>query len=420
VSVEASPGRREALVDAGNALGRAAFVGTVAFVALVAVCGLLGVVQFLLIGAYGLWSWMKIGLLTALLSLRADVLATVNGSPILPTAAESVTLHVRFVPLALTIGFLWLVSLAGRRAARTGQLRSALVTAGLAAAGAGVPVAILSAACSTLVTLFFPAVGLRLRVDAGSAAVWAGILAAAGAGTGAYLEVARGRTSAGVLRGGLAAYGWALGLLAVGVLVIATVEPTVTRDYVDGVTGLGTGGGVLLGYHLLAVPAQSALLLAPAAGSCLEVVGEGSVYRLCPWRLVASGPAGGVSFPDPLALSPWLWLLNGVPLIAAMLGGRRAALGVRSEAGGTVGLGVAAGSVFALLVPVGAWFVAPRWFATPVMVPNVIPFSHVAVGLDWVRTVIAALMWGGVGGGLGAWLAARRYVEPELPRPTSA
>jgi hypothetical protein len=38
----------------------------------------------------------------------------------------------------------------------------------------------------------------------------------------------------------------------------------------------------------------------------------------------------------------------------------------------------------------------------------------------WVQTAIAALLWGIVGGGLGAWLATRRYAEPELPRPTSA
>jgi hypothetical protein len=292
------------------------------------------------------------------------------------------------------------------------------VTAALAAAGAAVPVAILAAVCSTLVTLFFPALGLRLHVSAPSAALWAGILAAAGAGIGAYLEAAGGRASAAAFRGGLTAYGWVLGLLVVGVLVVATLEPTVTRRYVDGVTGLGAGGSVLLGFHVLGLPAQSALLLAPASGSCVEILGEGSIYGLCPWRLTASGPGGELLLPDPIPLSPWFWLLSGVPFVAAMLGGRRAVIGI-TEARRAVGLGVAAGSLFALLAVVGAWLVAPRCFTTPVVYPNLIPFSHITFRLDWGRTMIAALVWGVVGGGLGAWLASR-YEEPGLPSPTSA
>ena len=67
--------------------------------------------------------------------------------------------------------------------------RGAPIASGLAAAGAAIPVAILAAVCSSLVTLVFPSIGLRLEVDALSAALWAGALAAAGAGTGAYLEV---------------------------------------------------------------------------------------------------------------------------------------------------------------------------------------------------------------------------------------
>ena len=59
------------------------------------------------------------------------------------------------------------------------------------------------------------------------------------------------RALAAALRGGMAAYGWALGLLAVGVLVVGTLEPTVTRAYLEGSIGLGGGGGVLFGFHLL-------------------------------------------------------------------------------------------------------------------------------------------------------------------------
>jgi hypothetical protein len=250
------------------------------------------------------------------------------------------------------------------------------------------------------VTLFFPSLGLGLRVDVPTAALWAGILAAAGAGTGAYLEAATGRVSAAALRGGMAAYGWALGLLAVGVFVLATLEPTVTRAYVDGSIGLGGGGGVLFGYHLLAFPAQSALLLVPASGSCLKVIGEGPMFDLCPWRLVASGPAGELFLPKPLPLSPWLWLLSVVPFLAAMLGGRRAVIDV-AAAGGAPGLGVGAGLIFALLATAGGWFAAPQ------LTPILVPVPQVSVHPEWVRTAVAALVWGAVGGAAGGWLVAR-------------
>jgi hypothetical protein len=423
VTVEAPPVRSGAPAGAGRTLGVSAFGGAFSFAALVVLCQVLALAQYLALGGYGLWSWAKIGLLTALLSLRADVFATLQGPPAFQTAARSATIPLRVVPMVLTIGFFWLAALAGRRAARARPGGSPFITSGLAAAGAGFPVALLAGICASLVTLSFPTLGLDLRVDVRSAALWAGVLAAAGAGVGAYLEAGRGRTFAGALRGGLTAYGWALGLIAVGVFVLATFEPTLTRAYVNGWTELGAPGRALLGFHLLAFPAQSALLLAPASGSCLEIIGEGPMFDLCPWHLVASGPTGAAFLPEPLALSPWLWLLSAVPFIAAVLGGGRAVTGMapagRSVTGERLGarrvlwLGVAAGSTFALLVVLGAWFAAPR--LSPVVVPVQISMDHM-----WARTAIAALIWGTAGAALGAWLVARRYGEPELPRPTSA
>ena len=90
--------------------------------------------------------------------------------------------------------------------------------------------------CATLVRLSFPIFDLRLRVDITGAGLWTAALTAAGAGMGAYLETAHGRAAASALRGGLNAYAWALGLLAIGVLVVATLEPAVTRGYVDALT----------------------------------------------------------------------------------------------------------------------------------------------------------------------------------------
>ena len=410
---DAPPGRPGALTDVGRTLGVAAFGGAVAFAALVVLGQVLALAQYLLLGGYGLWSWVKIGLLTTLMSLRADVVATVQGPPAFQTATRSETIPLRVVPMVLTIGFLWLAGRAGRRAARAMPGRSPLVTAGTAAAGAGVPVALFAGICASLVTLTFPSLGLDLHVEVWSAALWAGVLAAVGAGTGAYVETAGGRPSAAALRGGLTAYGWALGLIAVGVFVVATFEPSLTRAYVDGLTGLGAPGRALLGLHLLAFPAQSALLLVPASGSCLEVIGDGPILHLCPWHLAASGPAGQGFLPEPLALTPSLWLLSAMPLVAAMLGGARAVRGAAMVSRRALGLGVAAGCTFALLTVLGAWFAAPRF--SPILVTSQISVHHA-----WARTAVTALIWGTAGGGLGAWLSARRYAEPEFPRPTSA
>jgi hypothetical protein len=413
VTGEAPPGRSGALRDAGGTVGLASLGGSVAFLVLVAIGQLLATIGSLLVGAFGLWSWAKLGLLTTLASLRADVVATLHGPPLVPVGSDPVSVRSRFVPMLLTMAFLWMTARAGRRAAATKPDRSPAVTAALVAVGAGVACALLAGLCSILATLSLPALGLRLMVDAWTAALWAGVLAAAGAATGGYLTAAHGRASAAALRGGLTAYGWALGLLALAVFVLATLEPTVTRDYVDVMTDLGAGGGVLFGYHLLAFPAQSALALAPASGSCLAIVGDGPLLDLCPWSLVPD-PAGTRFLATPVALSPWLWLVSAVPLVSAMRGGWRAANGAAGGGVRRLGLGVVAGMVFALLALLGGWFAAPR-------LPDAIsPPGQLSFHPEWAPTAIATLAWGVVGGGAGALLAARRYAEPELPRPTSA
>jgi hypothetical protein len=113
VTEDAPPGRSGALTDVGRTLGVAAFGGAVAFAALVVLGQVLALAQYLLLGGYGLWSWVKIGLLTALLSLRADVVATVQGPPAFRTATQSETIPLRVVPMVLTIGFLWLAGRGG-------------------------------------------------------------------------------------------------------------------------------------------------------------------------------------------------------------------------------------------------------------------------------------------------------------------
>ena len=180
---------------------------------------------------------------------------------------------------------------------------------------------------------------MTVEVDVASAAVWAGVLAASAAAVGAYLAAAAGRASAGVIRGGVASVCWALGLLVVGFLVIATVEPDVTRRYVDGLGVFGPVGPALFGVHLLALPAQSALLLIPASGSCVDLLASGATaLRICPWSLDPAGPLAGAFFSrDAVSLSPWFWALIAIPSLAAFLGGRIAGAGVPAVRGAVRG-----------------------------------------------------------------------------------
>ena len=199
-----------------------------------------------------------------------------------------------------------------------------VVTAGLAAAGAGVPVALLAGLVREPRDPRVP----HHRAPAcmsmcSSAALWAGVLAAAGAGTGAYLEAARGAVVRRGARGGLTAYGWALGLLAVGVFVLATLEPSLTRAYVDGVTGPGGSRSGARRFRTSSrsrrrAPCCSRRRRGPASRS----LGDGPILRPLP---VATSPhrdrRGARLLPRPsrahsVALAP-----ERVPLVAAMLGG---------------------------------------------------------------------------------------------------
>jgi hypothetical protein len=413
VSAGAPPGdpaaRRTSLEDIGRAFAEAARGGAFAVVWVTVVCLLAGVLASLLVAAHGLRTWLEVGLLTAALSFRGNAVATVHGAPILPGAAVA-TFHWRIVPMLLTIGFLWLAARAGRRAADERSGQGIGLTVVVAAAGAALPAAAIAALAAASVSLSFPGIGARVDLDVGSVALWAGLLAGGGAAAGAFLRSARGR-SAAVLRGGLAGYGWGLVLLAVGTVAIAALEPRATRAYVDELVERGSGGALLFAAHLLAWPAQNALLLAPAAGACLRIVGEGQIVGLCPWQLAVSGPAALVPAPD--RLTPWLWLLNVVPPVAAVIAGRAAA---RASGRSSTLVGALGGTTFGALAVGGAWLAAPRFVGSLPLFAA----SDVWVRPDPLAMALGCFGWGLAGGALGGWFEGRRYGdEPDPPRRTS-
>jgi hypothetical protein len=357
----------------------------------------------------------KIGLLLSLASVRSEIIVTFApsfpGSTVLPAA----TLQSHLVPMVLTIGFLWLTARAGRRAARAWPGTPVLARAAVGAAGAAVPVGIVAALTADLVSLSFPGLRLTVAVDPGTAAIWAGVLAAVAAGTGAALEAAHGRLAADVIRGGVTAYVSALALMIVGVLVIATLEPNATRAYVDGLRALGPAGAAWFGVHVVSLPTQSALLLVPASGACVDVVAVGSTAaRLCPWNLDAIGSLGPALLPaDPLELSSSCWILLAVPPISAFLGGSRS--GARQARVRAITRGLGSGIAFALLAMAGAMFASPR-----IVVPSLAGWLPLEVDVSSWTAIGLLCVWGVLGGAIGGWAAGRTYDEPGLPSPTSA
>ena len=403
MSEDALPADRGPSGGEARALGVAALGGTLGFLAPVVIGQILALVGSLAVGILDVAAWAKVGLLTALLSLRGELEAT-GDAPFLDAGAA--TFRWRLMPSLLTILFLWLASRAGRRVARDRPGRSPVGTVALAVAGAGLTVAALAGVLASLVTVTLPRIGLTLEVSTASAALWGGILAAAAAGAGAFLEASATTGGARALRGGIEGYAVALGLLLAAFLVVATFEPRATRAYLDALRGLGSSGAAVAGAHVLVLPTQSALLLAPAAGSCIELTADPLGAEICPWRVSGAG----LSAP----LSPWLWLMNVVPIASAAFAGWRAGNGLaRRTAPAT---GAAAGALFGILAILGAAIAAPRWF-----LPAPIPLSVVSAEPRWVPTALALVAWGTLGGVLGGWLASRSYVEEaEPPIPTSA
>jgi hypothetical protein len=397
------------------ATAAAAGGGIAAFAALLASGQVLGLAMSLLLRGVELGRGARIGLLLSLAAVRSEIVVTIAPSFPMSTVLPDASLQSHLVPMVLTIGFVWLTVRAGRRAAKALPGSPVLARALIAAAGAAVPVGIVAAFVADLVSLSFPGLGVTVAVDPASAAVWSGMIAAVAAATGAVVEGAPGRFGVDVVRGGVTAYLSALALLVVAVLVVATLEPNATRAYVDALRSLGPAGAAWFGVHVLSLATQSALLLMPASGSCIDVVAAGSVAaRLCPWNLDAISALGKAVVPaDPLQLSPACWIMLAVPPISAFLGGRRA--GARQAPIHAIGRGVGSGIVFALLAVLGAMFAAPR-----IVVPSLEGWLPLEFEV-WSWAAVGLLsVWGVLAGAIGGLTAGRTYEDPGLPSPTSA
>lgn len=206
-----------------------------------------------------------------------------------------------------------------------------------------------------------------------------------------------------------------LTLAFVGLVLLAPVAPDVARDYFRPFDDSSLRGiSVILG-TLLVLPNMAAWVLFPAMGSCLEVSGGffgfgGSFCFLSYSQFPTSRAVSIATSPNPNLPSPPIgyFLFVLAPLVAVLVGGaiaaRRAGPGSKREA---AGVGAMAGGVFALLALATAILstITAKVSGFGQALPGVI---HARVGPALANTLLLALVWGVVGGAIGAMWEARR------------
>jgi hypothetical protein len=278
-------------------------------------------------------------------------------------------------------------------------------------------------------------IGLGLGVVAGClGGVWSGLSRATRAvpqRAGAPPVRTRSVLASGAFAGAWRMFLAALALSFLALLVLAGLKPDATRAYLDRTTGRGASGFDLLAHHVLALPNESMFVLVPAMGGCDRVEGTGEPRTfLCMSKMPEHGtvnvlapllpgkrkelrsPFAGVRFGSPPA-GFLLFLL--IPLGAAVLGGVRAGrpAGTRSQAAAA---GALAGVGFAALVVAGcvAAALSIRFYGGQAPASLTITPDPAGGGL-------LALVWGVLGGTIGAFVGWRAPVRkappPSAPPP---
>jgi hypothetical protein len=326
--------------------------------------------------------------------------------------------------LLVSGGAIVLLGLVGRRLVRNeAGVPAAGLVAAVALGYAVVPFAAAFLARGTLalpVDLTIGANVLEVDVSPAPAFLLPLAIAAAAATTGA---LSAGAASAppgdaaisGVVLGGVRAFGLALLLSVVGVLVLASLQPSFARAYGSVITAPDSVRGRLVvgGHAVLLLPNQAMWVLVPAMGACDEAVvdGRGTPF-LCYWRSPADLPgafavdAGYVPRTPALRPPPRAYLaFLLVPLLATIGGGFRAARRAASI-GGRAASGAASGVVFAALVAVGVVLSRVDLEATGALFGA--STLRLSLGPELVRGTALAAAWGIAGGAVGG--VAARYV----------
>ncbi len=331
--------------------------------------------------------------------------------------------------LLITFGAVALLGALGRRLGGRGSALAALVAVVTPAAGyAVVPFAMAFAASGRANLPGDITLASSVAIDVPAAAAFAVPFAIAvgaiafGALSAPASDAAGDVLVADALAGGLRALALLVLLAAIGVLVVASVEPAVARAYgaVVAAPDSVAGRAVIAGHVALLAPNQAIWVAVPAMGACDELVLDGHASPfLCYWRRPTALPLlpgsdgalpGDAGFrPPPRTYLAFL----AVPLVATIAGGvrsaRRAATSARRALAGAVG-----GVVFAALVAVAIVLarigvsIAGGFLGRSTF--------DVAAGPELVRGTAVAIAWGVVGGvvgGVARGLGGRSTAQPD-------
>jgi hypothetical protein len=218
---------------------------------------------------------------------------------------------------------------------------------------------------------------------------------------------------ANVVGGAVRAFALALLLSVVGLLALASVQPSFARGYAAVVDASDDWRGrvVVGGHAALLLPNQAIWVLVPAMGGCDEVVTQTlRIPFLCLWRVPATLPT--IAGAETIDVTPtfgrpargYLAFLL-VPLVATVAGGMRAGAGARSTRMAVV-LGAASGIIFAGLIAAVIGFARIEVRAAAAFLGSSI--LRLELGPELLRGTVLAAAWGIVGGGVGG--AVSRYV----------
>ena len=203
--------------------------------------------------------------------------------------------HLSVAFLSGTAFAVWLLFRAGRSAGAATSA-SSVRTRVLAGAMVGPVYALPIVVISALVRVQLATGGalvpgtVRFEGVVWQAFVFPALLGAVAGGAGGALGVLRAdaRVSAWLI-GGWRMLLAALGLAAVGILLLAAVRPQGLATYTRVVSANGARSALLLvGHHALVLPNQSFLVVAPSMGGCTSLSGPGGTVPLvCPGTLPA-------------------------------------------------------------------------------------------------------------------------------------
>lgn len=217
------------------------------------------------------------------------------------------------------------------------------------------------------------------------------------------------------ISGGWRAAWLAVALASIGFLIVAALNPDVTRAYLELVPGGGLSRALTVVGTLLFLPNVGTGIAAAAMGGSINIAALGDSCAVISFFQFPHGiaePTPGASCPLPFALGPapfqyFLFVL--VPLAATIAGGWLAA---QRSGASEMEDGAIAGATIALPYALWLWALALVARVGYAAVAG-IPFEVRAwIGPGLLSTVLIALVWGVAGGAIGGALGARNASGP--------